>query len=92
MKKLDAFLNILMGSFFGVFIGNTISNYREYRAFPEIYEIRPAPWWVYGALPSFILFIAVVVICVVLKFVIHIKLKKKVGESECESISDAEVK
>lgn len=43
-----------MGSFFGVFIGNTIANYRDCRSFPEIYEMRSAPWYCYGALTSFI--------------------------------------
>ena len=73
MKKLNAFLNILMGSFFGVFVGSTIANYREYRAFPEIYAARSAPWYYYGALGSLILFAAVVVICVVIKLIIRKK-------------------
>ncbi len=76
MKELNNFLNVLMASFFGVFIGNTIYNYREYRNFPEIYEMRSAPWYCYGALPAFYLFIAVVVICVVIKLIIRHKMKK----------------
>ena len=76
MKKLNDFLNIIMGSFFGVFIGSTIANYREYRAYPEIYEAQSAPWYYHGALSSFILFLAVVIICVLIKLLIRKKTKK----------------
>ena len=71
MKKLNQFLNVLMGSFFGVFIATTIMNYREYLQMPDIYDMRPAPWYCYGALNSFLLFVAVVVICVIIKIIIH---------------------
>lgn len=77
LRKIDTILNILMGLFFGVFIGNTIVNYREYRAFPEIYEMRSAPWYCYGALTSFILFMAVVVACVLIKIIIRVFVRKK---------------
>ena len=73
MKKLNSFLNILMGSFFGVFVGNTMANYREYRAFPEIYEVRSAPWYTYGALQGLILFLAVAALCIIVKIMIRNK-------------------
>ena len=73
MKKLNAFLNILMGSFFGVFVGSAIANYRAFRHYPEIFEVRSAPWYCYGALQSLILFAAVVIICVLLKRAIRKK-------------------
>ena len=68
-------LNIMMGSFFGVFVGSVIANYREYRAFPELYEIRSAPWYCYGALTGFVVFAAVAVICVVIKLILRHKTK-----------------
>ena len=71
MKKFNQFLNVLMGSFFGVFIGTTIMNYREYLHMPDIYEMRPAPWYCYGALTSFLLFVVVVVICAIIKIIIR---------------------
>lgn len=77
MKKFDQFLNVLMGSFFGVFIGTTIMNYREYLRMPDIYEMRPAPWYCYGALTSLLLFCAVVVICVIIKIIIRRHDKKR---------------
>lgn len=80
MKKLNTFLNILMGSFFGVFVGNTIANYRQYCAMPEIYAGNSAPWYCFGALQSFMLFLAIVIICVVIKLVIQKKIKNNVWE------------
>lgn len=60
-----------MGSCFGVFLASTIMNYKEYLQMPEIYEMRPAPWYCYGALTAFLLFAAAVVISVIIKIVIR---------------------
>ncbi len=75
MKKLNTFLNTLMGSFFGVFIGNLIANYINYRQFNEIYDMTNSAPWYYRAVPSLILFIAVVIICMVIKLIIRNKTK-----------------
>ena len=75
MAKLNAFLNILMGSFFGVFLGSAIANRREFLAMPEIYEARPAPWYCYGALQGFLLFAAASAICLIVKWIIRRKAK-----------------
>ncbi len=66
MEKLDRFLSVLMGSFFGVFIGNLVYYYYKYRRFPEIYAARSAPWY-YDALPALILFLIAVVVCLIIK-------------------------
>ena len=75
MKRSQHFLNVLMASFFGVFIGNLISSYRNYQQFQEIYDATNSAPRYYGALPSLILFIAVVIICVVIKLIIRNKTK-----------------
>ena len=75
MKKLNTFLNILMGSFFGVFIGGLIANYKNYQQFHEIYDATNSAPWYYGSIPSLILFISVVIICLVIKLIIHKKSK-----------------
>ena len=71
MKKMNTFLNILMGSFFGVFLGDLITNYRNYRQLHEIYDATNSAPWYYGSLTSLMLFIAIVVVCVVIKLIIH---------------------
>ena len=75
MKELNKVLNILMASFFGSFIGNLIANYRNYQQFQEIYDAANSAPWYYGSLSSLILFIAVVVVCVVIKLIIRNKTK-----------------
>lgn len=69
MKKFSSLLNVVIGSFFGVFIGITIMNYREYKMFPQIYEVQSAPWYCNGALTSFIIFVVVAAICIVIKLI-----------------------
>ena len=75
MKQLNTVLNILMGSFFGVFIGDLISTYRNYRQFREIYEATNSAPWYYGTADSLILFLTVVIICVVIKLIVRKKMK-----------------
>ena len=75
MKKLNTLLNIFMGSFFGVFIGNLIASYRNYRQFHEIYDAANSAPWYYQAVPSLLLFLAVILICVVIKLIIRRKSK-----------------
>lgn len=75
MKELNTVLNILMGSFFGVFVGDLISTYRHYRQFQEIYDAANSAPWYYGAADSLILFLTVVIVCVVIKLIIRKKMK-----------------
>ncbi|MBP5291961.1 MAG: hypothetical protein J6Y90_05035 [Lachnospiraceae bacterium] len=84
MEKLNNFLNIIMGSFFGVFVGNTVFNYLDYRKHPEIYEVNSAPWYYHYALTSFVLFVLVVIVCMIIKFVI--RHKKRTGQSNDEGV------
>ncbi len=75
MKKLNTVLNILMGSFFGVFIGDLIANYRNYRQFREIYDAANSAPWYTGAFSGLILFLAVVILCAVIKLIIRSRTK-----------------
>ena len=75
MENLNRVLNVLIGSFFGVFIGDLIANHRNYHQFQEIYDATNSAPWYYGSISSLILFIAVVIICVVIKVIIHKKTK-----------------
>ena len=78
MKELNTVLNILMGSFFGVFVGDLISTYRHYRQFQEIYDASNSAPWYYGAISSLILFIAVVIVCVIINLIIRNKTKQQI--------------
>ena len=69
-------LNIIIGSFIGVFIGHSIYKYFNYKKYPGLYEIQSAPWYtsilIYG-LGAFI----VIIIAIILKLLIKKKLKTK---------------
>ena len=75
MKRLNTILNCMMGSFFGVFIRDLVANYRNYLQFREIYDASNSAPWYYRSIPSLITFIIVVVICLVIKLIIHKKAK-----------------
>ena len=75
-KKLHAVLNIFMGSFFGVFVGDLIANYRSYQQFQEIYDAADSAPWYYLSIPSLILFLTVVLICGGIKLILMILWRK----------------
>lgn len=74
VKKLDHTLNIMAGSFAGVFIGHGIYVFWDYKTHPGLYAMRSAPW--YTSIFVWGIFTAVfLIITVILKFVIRKKLK-----------------
>lgn len=74
MKNMNNILNIIIGSFVGVFIGHGIYVLWDFKTRPELYAMQSAPWYtsilVYGAFTFVVL-----LICIVIKAVI--KHKKK---------------
>lgn len=45
LKKLNYVLNILIGSFIGVFIGRGAYVLWDYRTHPDLYAMQSAPWY-----------------------------------------------
>ena len=74
-SKLNNILNILMGSFVGVFIGYGIYSVWDYKTHPDLYAMQSAPWYtsilLYG-----ILAVAVLILGFILKRIIRKGLKK----------------
>ena len=74
MKKFNKVLNIIMGSFFGVFIGYSIYQYVDYKRNPGLYEIQSAPWYtgikIYGLVTLVVLLTGII-----LKLLIKSKLR-----------------
>ncbi len=74
LKKWNMNLNIIIGSFIGVFIGHSMYRYFDYKKQPGLYEIQSAPWYssiqIYGLGACIVIFIAII-----LKFLIKKKLK-----------------
>lgn len=75
LKKLNLILNIMIGSFIGVFIGHGIFVFRDFKSHPDLYAIQSAPWYtsilLYG-----IAMAAVLLIAIIIKLIIRKKLKK----------------
>lgn len=74
MKKdtLNRILNIVMGSFCGIFIGYGLYSFIDYRARPGPYAMQSAPWYT-GTLLYGIVTAAVLLVCLLLKRIIRKK-------------------
>ena len=44
--KVQRFLAIAMGAFFGIFLGYCLWTAWDHMARPELYAMNSAPWWV----------------------------------------------
>ena len=76
MKTFNRILNIIIGAFVGVFIGNGIYVFWDYKVHPDLYAMRSAPWY------TSILFVGietavVLVIAIIIKLIIRQKLKQQ---------------
>lgn len=69
MKKVNFLMNIIIGTFIGIFIGNALYVIWDYRASPGKYIIMSAPWYtsilLYGVVT-----LGVVSVCMVVKVII----------------------
>lgn len=74
LKKINSFLNILMGSFTGAFIGGALCKYSDYKNHPDIYAVQSAPWYL-GIQTTGIALVIILIICIVIKAFIRKKLK-----------------
>ena len=76
LKRIIWFLNIIMGSSAGVFIGHGIYVYLDYRKYPDLYAAQSAPWYtgilVYGAFTLIVL-----AVCFLLKIIFNTIIQKK---------------
>lgn len=74
MKRLNQILNIVIGANLGVFAGNALFLYFDWRAHPELYAMNSTPWYaglvVYGVVAA-----VAILISLVIKAIIRPKLK-----------------
>ena len=45
LRKLNCFLNIVIGSFIGIFIGYGIYKFWHFKTYPNLYAMQSAPWY-----------------------------------------------
>ena len=74
LRKLNCFLNIVIGSFIGVFIGFGIYKSWHFKTYPNLYAMQSAPWYTELLLDGAMV-VVVVVVCIILKLIIWKKLK-----------------
>ena len=75
LKKINSFINILIGGFIGAFIGGSIFRYLDYKNYPELVVMQSAPWYT-GIQISGIALIVVLIICVLIKIIIRKKMNR----------------
>lgn len=75
-KKVNFILNTIIGSFIGVFIGNGIYVFWDFKTHPDLYAAQSAPW--YTSILSFGIITAVVLAAaIILKLIIRHKPKQQ---------------
>ena len=74
LKKLNYILNILIGSFFGVFVGRGIYVFLDYKAHSDLYAMQSAPWYT-SILVNGIFTIVILIVAIIIKLIIRRKLK-----------------
>ena len=74
LRKLNCFLNIVIGSFIGVFIGFGIYKFWHFKTYPNLYAMQSASWYTELLLDGALVAVLVVV-CIILKLIIWRKLK-----------------
>ena len=74
MKRLNQILNIVIGATLGVFAGDALFLYWDWRTHPELYAMNSAPWYtgpvVYGFVAA-----AAILVSLIVKAIIRPKLK-----------------
>lgn len=72
LKKLNHVLNIIVGSFVGIFLGHGIYVFWDYKTHPVLYAMESAPW--YTSILLYGLFtLMVFVMAMIAKFIIRKK-------------------
>ena len=76
-KKINQILNIIMGSFIGMFIGSGLYKYWHFRKYPYLYAMQSAPWYT-SILINGLLTLVLLAVCMIVKVI----LIEKIGWSQ----------
>ena len=74
-KKINQILNIIMGSFIGVFIGSGLYKYWHFQKYPDLYVIQSAPWYT-GILINGLLVLVLLAVCMIVKVILMEKMER----------------
>lgn len=68
-KEINRILNIIMGSFTGLFIGSGLYRYWHFQKYPDIYDMWSAPWYT-GILIQGLFTLVLLTVCLIIKAVL----------------------
>lgn len=68
-KKINQMLNIIMGSFIGVFIGSGLYKYWHFQKYQDLYDMQSAPWYT-GILINGLLMLVLLAVCIIVKVIL----------------------
>lgn len=74
LKKLNQIINIIMGLFSSIYISHVIYVFWYYKAYPDLYPMQSAPWYISIFVYSIVMLI-LLTIAVIGKMVIGKKMK-----------------
>ena len=74
-KKINQILNIIMGSFIGVFIGLGLYKYWHFQKYPDLYVIQSAPWYT-SILINGLLVLVLLAVCMIVKVILMEKMER----------------
>lgn len=72
MKKINNFLNTLIGVSLGAFLGHGIYRFHDYKTHPALYAMQSAPWYE-GLFVDGMTLIIVLLAAGIIKYIIHRK-------------------
>lgn len=76
LKKVNSILNIAIGLDIGAFVVYGICVFWDYKAHPDLYEMRSAPWYT-SILVFGICAFAILLITGIIKFLVQKKLNRR---------------
>lgn len=79
-KKVNQILNIIIGSFIGIFIGSVLYKYWHFQKYPDLYAMQSAPWYTSILINGLFTFLLLTV-CMIVKVILieKISLMKKIA-------------
>ena len=79
-KKVNQILNIIMGSFIGIFIGSGLYKCWHFRKYPGLYAMQSAPWYT-SIFINGLFTLLLLTICMIVKAILieKIPLMKKIA-------------
>lgn len=73
-KKVNKILNVVMGSFTGMFLGSGLYRYWHFQKYPNLYITNSAPWYT-GILINGLFTLSLLTICIIIKFILREKIE-----------------